>query len=170
MNISLQWTITVFYWIAFPIYTALYLLAYYIFLGFTIIMHPLYVVLMFVLQPVIYLGLVISYCVTWPFYFLLRFETLYIFLGTAGLIGLASGLLLHFYYGFMYSLFGLAPHHNTKKIRTAKEYRESVREREPKSPIKAPLSPTGHFSDGNPSRGRRGLLSQTILEETDSDF
>lgn len=93
-------------------------------------------------------------------------QTIYIYLGIASLTGLAIGLLLYFFYDFLYTSLKLAPDAPARGP-TAKQYRESRRKKAnfEQGPM---LSPVSGVSD-TPGKGRRGLLAQTIHEE-DSDF
>jgi hypothetical protein len=85
------------------------------------------------------------------------------------------GLLLALIYGSMKKPLGLDSKPEPQG-RTAKQYREEKHKRKAKSetPIMSPgyLSPS-HLSMSDSSRraGRgKGLLSQTIMEEVDSDY
>lgn len=97
-------------------------------------------------------------------------KTLYIYLGIAGLVGIAFGLGLHFLYGLLHSTLRLG-----SKPRvwgpTAKEHRAAWRNKKAAKEANESLmySPSTAMDDISPKR-RRGLLSQTIHEEIDSDF
>lgn len=164
MNIYLDWTLTVLYWIALPIYWVLYV----ILIALLFVLKPLYSILLFLLQPVFYLGAFIAYVAALPYHFLKRFETLYIYLGVGGLIGVACGLLLHFLLNYMARTFNLR---RAAPVRgpTAKEHRAAWRKKKLASVDPVLFASTLNVED-SPPRGRQGLLAQTIHEEIDSDF
>ncbi|GAB7347853.1 hypothetical protein MBLNU459_g5385t1 [Dothideomycetes sp. NU459] len=164
MNTYLAWLLTVLSWIVYPVYFVLY----YVALGILAVLSPISRVLLFLLQPVVYLAQFIGTCVTAPFYFLQRFETLYIYLGVASLTGVAIALLLHYFYSFLHSSLHLASEPATRGP-TAKQYR-AARQRKAKQAYEPLLSPVPLGVSDIPGRGRRGLLAQTIHEEGDSDF
>jgi hypothetical protein len=101
-------------------------------------------------------------------------QTLYIYLGIAALIGVGLGFVVSFIYDFLRKPLGLdelPPPQN----RTAKQYRTDKRKRKAKA--EAPLMTAGYLSpshlsmsDGTRRRRNKGLLSQTIMEEMDSDY
>lgn len=98
---------------------------------------------------------------------LLACQTLYIYLGIAGLIGCSAGLCLHFAFGFLSTTLNIHDSQPSKalpKQRTAAEYRAARRERKADMGISTPPA----VKKGSSLR-RRGLLSQTIIEEDDSD-
>ncbi|KAL1304476.1 hypothetical protein AAFC00_003467 [Neodothiora populina] len=167
MNIYLATTLTVLYWIVYP----LYLVLYYVALAVLYILAPVTRVVLFVLQPLFYFARLVGACITAPFYFFAKFETLYIYLGVATLTGFAVGLLLYFLHDFLCRTFRIAQTSVTEDI-TVKQYRERRRNRaklgQSHEPMLSPVSLKDSVSD-TPGKGRRGLLAQTIHEE-DSDF
>ncbi|KAI6864972.1 hypothetical protein KC338_g5253 [Hortaea werneckii] len=156
----------------------------------------------FLLQPVVYLARFILICLLAPFRLLVKFETLYIYLGTAALVGLTIGLMVSLIYGSLSNIIGSnttpAAAAAQSRLRSAKEYRETKKRKKQNrllsddspailSPVPA-SSPVrvaqrdylsagygggggGGISD-HVRRSRRfhGLLDQTIMEATDSDF
>ncbi|GAB1728168.1 hypothetical protein NU195Hw_g6116t1 [Hortaea werneckii] len=153
----------------------------------------------FLLQPVVYLARFILICLLAPFRLLVKLETLYIYLGTAALVGLIIGLIISLIYGSLSNIIGSNPapaDSAQSRLRSAKEYRETKKRKKQNrllsddppailSPVPA-SSPVrvaqrdylsagcgvgGGMSD-HVRRSRRfhGLLDQTIMEATDSDF
>lgn len=101
-------------------------------------------------------------------------QTLYIYLGIAALVGVGLGLLVSFVYEFLRKPLGL-DESSSSQSRTAKQYRTDKRKRKAKAA--APLMTAGYLSpshlsmsDGARMRRNKGLLSQTIMEEMDSDY
>lgn len=102
-------------------------------------------------------------------------QTLYIYLGIAALVGITLGLLISLIAGSLNKILGLEPE-STPPGRTAKQYREARRKQRVKA--EAPLMSPGYISPGYLSlsdgmrKGNRGkgLISQTIMEEVDSDY
>lgn len=101
-------------------------------------------------------------------------QTLYIYLGIAALVGIGLGLLVSFVYNALRKPLGLDESPQPKG-RTAKQYRTEKRKRKTKA--EAPLITAGYLSPSHlsTSEGARrarnkGLISQTILEEMDSDY
>lgn len=99
-------------------------------------------------------------------------QTLYIYLGTAGLIGCLTGAILFIIFKVLASTLNIDPTGAPKareKGRTTAEYRAARRVKKedlsPHSPIATPIV----FKKANASQ-RRGLLSQAIMEEEDSDY
>ncbi|KAI7201732.1 hypothetical protein KC343_g6313 [Hortaea werneckii] len=155
----------------------------------------------FLLQPVVYLARFILICLLAPFRLLVKLETLYIYLGTAALVGLTVGLIISLIYGSLSNIIGsnTAPAAAAQsRLRSAKEYRETKKRKKQNRLLSdeppAILSPVlasspirvaqrdylsagygggggGGMSD-HVRRSRRfhGLLDQTIMEATDSDF
>ncbi|KAI7377800.1 hypothetical protein KC336_g19492 [Hortaea werneckii] len=154
----------------------------------------------FLLQPVIYLARFILTCLLAPFRLLVKLETLYIYLGTAALVGLTIGLIISLIYGSLSNMIGSnaapAAAAARSRLRSAREYRETKKRKKQNQLLsgEAPaiLSPVptsspvraaqrDYFSAGygggvgmgdqvRRSRRFHGLLDQTIMEATDSDF
>jgi hypothetical protein len=95
-------------------------------------------------------------------------QTLYIYLGTAGLIGCLTGGILFIIFKFVSSrlhIDGAIASEPRDQGRTTAEYRSTRRKVE---------ESLDHSPYGSPvvlrkMEGRRGLLSQAIIEEEDSD-
>ncbi|KAI6813205.1 hypothetical protein KC340_g16644 [Hortaea werneckii] len=193
-------TLTVLSYIWWPIGTLLSFLAKFVLYLAKLLYWPIG----FLLQPVIYLARFILTCLLAPFRLLVKLETLYIYLGTAALVGLIIGLIISLIYGSLSNIIGSntapAAAAAQSRLRSAREYRETKKRQkqnrllsdEPPailSPVPA-SSPVrvaqrdqlsagygggggggGGMSD-HVRRSRRfhGLLDQTIMEATDSDF
>jgi hypothetical protein len=98
-------------------------------------------------------------------------QTLYIYLGTATLIGGLTGGVLFAIYSFLSSSLNIdsaASPTPPKQGRTPAEFQAARREKQQKAVDREP--PTPVLLDKPPSSRRRGLLSQTIDEEEDSDY
>lgn len=102
-------------------------------------------------------------------------QTLYIYLGIAAIVGIALGVFVSFVYNLLRKPLGLDQEPQPPG-RTAKEYR--IEQRKRKAKAEAPLVTAGYLSpsylsmsDGMRKGNRgKGLLSQTIMEEVDSDY
>ena len=108
-------------------------------------------------------------------------QTLYVYLGIAALVGGALGLLIYLLFNSLSDILGLRSSPTTADDastgRTAKQYREERRKQKAKA--EAPLMSPGYHSPGYGSlsdgmrKGNRvgkGLISQTIMEEMESDY
>ena len=104
-------------------------------------------------------------------------QTLYIYLGIAALVGIGLGLTISFVYDSLRKPLGLDETQESRasRERTAKQYRTDKRKRKAKA--EAPLMTAGYLSpshlslsDGARRARSKGLLSQTIMEEVDSDY
>ncbi|KAK4984090.1 hypothetical protein LTR50_006832 [Elasticomyces elasticus] len=166
MNIYLAWALAILYWISYPIYKILYFVA----LAIYYILRPVYYSVIFLAQPLLYLASFIGDCIAWPFRFLHRFEDIYIYLGVGGLIGIAAGLMLHYFYGFLYTSLGLKSEPKPKGP-TAKQYRAARKKKKAAIGFGEPMISPAYLGLSDRGRGRgRGLISQTIMEENDSDY
>ena len=99
-------------------------------------------------------------------------QTLYVFLGTAGLIGCLAGAILFVVFRFLSSSLHLnAPilPEEPAKGRTAAEYRAARRVKKEEMMDYSPSTTPVVLKRVSGPR-RRGLLSQAIIEEEDSDF
>lgn len=96
---------------------------------------------------------------------------MYIYLGTAALIGCMTGAVLYFLFNFLSSSLSIdtAPRTRQRKQRTTAEFR-SARHEKQQQMLAAPGPPTQIAVDKAPGYRARGLLSSTIVEEEDSDF
>jgi len=140
--------------------------------------------LMVILAPVLYLGHYISWTFLLPLRLIAKFETIYIFLGVAAIIGLATGSVLHFSSTILASLFNINTNpkesgltavsgralHDFEKLESAWQ-RSTIRRPDagPRSEAVAEGYPKRPRDDVNYRTEDQGLLSQTILEEDDSD-
>ena len=97
-------------------------------------------------------------------------QTLYIYLGAAGLVGCMTGAILYFIFKFLSSSLSIDANSKEKprKSRTTAEFR--VARREKQDQMLAASLPIPVVVDKVPGRRGRGLLSQTIVEEEDSDL
>ncbi|KAK4543153.1 hypothetical protein LTR36_005931 [Oleoguttula mirabilis] len=168
--------LTILWYICWPVGMLLYYLA----VAVLFVLKLLYRPAGFLLQPFVYLGRFIVACLIAPFQLLVRFETLYIYLGVAAIAGLTVGLAVSYAYGSLSSLLRLGSEPESAPGRTAKEYR--VAKRTEKAKLEAPLMTAGahspaavspsHMSMSDSARKARrskGLLNQTIME-VDSDY
>ena len=102
-------------------------------------------------------------------------KTLYIYLGIAALVGVGLGLLVSFTYDALRKPLGL-DQDPQQPGRTAKQYREEKRKRKTKA--EAPQITAGYVSPNNvslpdgvrKSKRGKGVATQTIMEELDSDY
>ncbi|KAF2128342.1 hypothetical protein P153DRAFT_292961 [Dothidotthia symphoricarpi CBS 119687] len=132
------------------------------------ILKPVIILGNFILLPFLHLSRAIIHVLTFPFRLQLleRIETLYIYLGTASLIGCMTGAVLFILFKVISSSLNLDAPKPREQGRTTAEYRAARRERahasEPETPVVVKRIPTSR---------KRGLLSQAIVEEAeDSDF
>lgn len=95
-------------------------------------------------------------------------QTVYIYLGIAGLVGLATGGVLHYSASFLNSLLRLESTGADSEGRTAASYRKE-KQKKRMAGVASPLS-FDALSRGTSPPYRRGRLPQTILEEEDSEF
>jgi hypothetical protein len=93
-------------------------------------------------------------------------QTLYIYLGTAGLIGCLMGGILFILFKSVSSSLHLDKPVVRNQGRTAAEYRSARRKKE-ESLHHLPVETPAVLKK---AEGRKGLLSQAIIEEEDSDF
>ncbi|KAH7357443.1 hypothetical protein BKA66DRAFT_574440 [Pyrenochaeta sp. MPI-SDFR-AT-0127] len=139
-----------------------------------ILLSPIWVLGSFLLLPFIHLGHTIINVVSFPFslQWRERFETLYIFLATAGLIGCLTGAILFITFKFLSSTLNIDPTVASKpreKGRTTADYRAARRVKREELIDHSPVATPVVLKKVSGPR-RRGLLSQAIIEEEDSDF
>jgi hypothetical protein len=159
--------------------------------------------LLILLAPAIYLGSYAVAAALLPLKFFAKFEvsscffkpshhanpkqTLYIYLGVAAIVGLVTGLILHFFSTMLVSLFSLAPvapgsytSRTAASVRAERQQRKLEAAWETSVPKKEPESWRDELSarrrqtewldaDRGRKREEQGLLGQTILEEEDSE-
>ncbi|XP_014554066.1 hypothetical protein COCVIDRAFT_39963 [Bipolaris victoriae FI3] len=139
-----------------------------------ILLRPFYLLVTFALLPFIHLAHAIFQLVSLPFTvkWLEQIETLYVFLGIAALIGCITGTTLFIMFKFLSSTLRIdAPIVPDKPIetRTAAQYRAERRAKKEEAVHRLPaITPVVLKKPAGPRR--RGLLSQAIIEEEDSDF
>ncbi|KAF2203436.1 hypothetical protein GQ43DRAFT_265047 [Delitschia confertaspora ATCC 74209] len=154
---------TVFYYILFPLIK--------IFQVALFILSPFWTILSFVLLPVTTLlqGIwsVLLFPLRWKL--LQKFETIYIFLGIGAIIGVLAAATIHLCFNFLSSVLSVDSRHGTQRLgRTAASYR-ATREKRKARPAGYP-SPRNRTKGFDTTYGQPGLLSQTIIEEGDSEF
>ncbi|KAF4547173.1 Hypothetical protein D9617_54g000070 [Elsinoe fawcettii] len=200
MNPYLALVITILYWILYPIYWVIYYVLVALLNVVLFFVNPVYSVILFLLQPVIFVGVFISQLAYLPIDLITRLETIYIFLGVGGLVGVTAGLFLHGIFAFLSSTLGLR---STRPIRgpTARQHREARRRKSERSEVSSrsrpptPAEPIVQRPDtqGEPERpvkqdrmrlsalpklmlqgpspeGKRSLYDQTMEEDADSDL
>ncbi|EKG16160.1 hypothetical protein MPH_06597 [Macrophomina phaseolina MS6] len=152
------------------LYYTFFLPVHTLFRGLALVLSPVYYGLQFVLLPFIYLAHIVWRILVLPFVLLAKLETLYVYLGVAGIIGVFAGGVLYFSFSLLKSTFNLDSYDDVYGV-TAAEYRAARRKRKAEeSYAEAPIL-VGH---GRPKDLRflkpRDVLVQTILEEDDSDY
>ncbi|OCK84810.1 hypothetical protein K432DRAFT_288118 [Lepidopterella palustris CBS 459.81] len=162
-QVYLSVALTVVYYLVYPIVRLLQWIL--------IALSPLWYCLQFLLLPLTHLGHVFLDIFLFPFQFQLlkRIETIYIYLGIAGLIGFMTGGILYLCFNFLSSALNIDPaaEEAQAKWRTAASYRAARRRKKMQS-LDHLLGPTMIKEEG--VQPQKGLLSQTIIEEEDSDF
>ncbi|ORX97945.1 hypothetical protein BCR34DRAFT_496483 [Clohesyomyces aquaticus] len=139
------------------------------------VLSPFWVVGQFMLLPVTYLVHAILHIILFPFRLQLleKLETIYIYLGIAGLIGCITGAILFLSINILSSMLridaraGTQPRHEHAG-RTAAEFRATRRKRMEDTRENRSTPPVARIS--GPSQGRRGVGSQAILKEEDRDL
>ncbi|KAI8940791.1 hypothetical protein NX059_002055 [Plenodomus lindquistii] len=129
----------------------------------------------FAILPFIYLGQVIVSILTFPFSvtWLDRIETLYVFLGTAALIGCITGGVLYAIVRVLSSTLNIDQPVVPKprqKPRSVAEYRAAKAVKKEKAFGLGPSIPPVIVKKVPEFRRRKGLLSSVVIEEEDSDF
>lgn len=76
------------------------------YLAYTVLLslRALLAIPLFAAAPLVHIGYFVSYGCWWPFHFLAKFETLYIFFGVATLVGIITGTSLHYVSTFLASV------------------------------------------------------------------
>ncbi|KAF2999204.1 hypothetical protein E8E13_000128 [Curvularia kusanoi] len=138
-----------------------------------VLLSPIWNVISFLLLPFVHLAKGLFTVVTFPLQvkWLERIETLYIYLGTAGLIGCMTGAVLYFIFNLLSSSLSSHATSNPKprRSRTAAEFRTEQREKREER-LSDYSGPSRVISERTPASKRRDLLSQSIAEEEDSDL
>ncbi|KAF2012574.1 hypothetical protein BU24DRAFT_254689 [Aaosphaeria arxii CBS 175.79] len=144
----------------------------------TFILSPFWRIAQFFLLPftVLVQGLLGILLLPFRLNLLERFETIYIYLGIASLIGFAAGAALYVTFHVLSTTLRIdtateledRKHANARTIEAYRAERKSKRRRSGKDVLS--ISPTITSGEAVMARRQRGLLSQTIIEEEDSDF
>ncbi|KAF2490495.1 hypothetical protein BU16DRAFT_543814 [Lophium mytilinum] len=136
-----------------------------------LVLLPLWRLIQWILLPVTHLARVLLGVALFPFHaqLLSRFETLYIYLGVAGLVGSITGLILFTCFNFLSTILRIDAATEDKQAQgmTAASYRAARRRKQAIQPA-YPLSPT--VLKEEVTGPHRNLLAQTIVEEEDSDL
>ncbi|KAH8725981.1 hypothetical protein GQ44DRAFT_739171 [Phaeosphaeriaceae sp. PMI808] len=145
-----------------------------------VLLSPLWTLITFLLLPFIHLAHTLVTIITFPFsaQWLDRIETLYIYLGIAGLIGCITGSLIFILFKFLSSTLNIESGsaimpRPRDQGRTTAQFRASQRTKQEvviQQQQKQELPPSPVVLDKVPGPRRKGLLSQAIIEEEDSDF
>ncbi|KAF1838985.1 hypothetical protein BDW02DRAFT_272068 [Decorospora gaudefroyi] len=139
-----------------------------------ILLSPFYNVITFILLPFVHLGRAVIGVLSIPFTvkWLERIETLYVYLGTAALVGCITGTIVFAIFKVMSSSLNIDATIVPKtrhQGRTTAEYRAARRVKK-EGIIDHSPSATPVVLKKVAGPRRRGLLSQAIMEEEDSDF
>ncbi|KAI9661760.1 MAG: hypothetical protein M1821_008999 [Bathelium mastoideum] len=164
MNQYLRLALAALYYISLPVWiTIIWLYK---------VIKPLYHVLVFFALPFIYLGRFMLFLISWPFFVLAKFETLYIYIGVASLVGIATGTVIYGILQILSSALHLESEESTPEMpkRTVASYRAARRKRKEQNSIGTASPPVYITKSEREGSTPLGLLSQTILEENDSDF
>lgn len=137
------------------------------------LLSPFWVVGSFLLLPFIHLAKALFYVVTFPLQvkWLERIETLYTYLGTAGLIGCLTGAVLYFIFNLLSSsiINQPTPKPKPRETRTAAEFK-SQQSGKREERLSGRSGPSRVIVARPPASKRSDLLSQSIVEEEDSDI
>ncbi|KAF2854360.1 hypothetical protein T440DRAFT_273728 [Plenodomus tracheiphilus IPT5] len=139
------------------------------------VLSPFYRVALFLLLPFIHAGQVVINILSFPFSakWLERIETLYIYLGTAALIGCITGGILYTIIRVLSSTLNIdakAPPKPRQKSRTVAQYRATKAVEKKDFPDLGPSIPPVILKKVPEFRRRKGLLSSAVIEEEDSDL
>jgi len=99
-------------------------------------------------------------------------QTLYVYLGTAALIGGLTGAVIFAIFKFISASLNIdstAVPPPKERVRSAAEFPSAQREKREEK-IEFPPAPVPVVLKKMPGSRRKGLLSQAIMEEEDSDF
>ncbi|OSS43667.1 hypothetical protein B5807_11561 [Epicoccum nigrum] len=137
------------------------------------LLSPFWIVGSFLLLPFTHLAKGLFHVVTFPLQakWLERIETLYIYLGIAALIGCLAGAVLHFIFNLLSSSISNQPTPKPKprETRTTAEFRSQQRGKREER-LSGHSGPSRVIVARPPASKRSGLLSQSIVEEEDSDI
>ncbi|KAF1915434.1 hypothetical protein BDU57DRAFT_273201 [Ampelomyces quisqualis] len=140
------------------------------------LLAPICTLLRFLLLPFIHLAHTVISAVTYPFsvQWLHRIETLYVYLGTAALVGSITGAIIFIVFRFLSSSLNInspmVPHPRHRP-RTTADFRAARRQKkEEEESLNYSAASTPVVLKRVPGMRSQGLLSQAIIEEEDSDF
>lgn len=142
----------------------------------TFLLAPFYRVTVFLLLPFTHAAHVLTNVLSFPFTvkWLERIETLYVYLGTAALIGCITGGILYTIMRVLSSTLNINPSSAMpkprQKSRTVAEYRATKAVNKEGVFDQKPSIPPVIMKKVPEFRRRKGLLSSAIIEEEDSDF
>ncbi|KAL5121644.1 hypothetical protein ACEQ8H_000330 [Pleosporales sp. CAS-2024a] len=138
------------------------------------VVAPIWSVIAFVSLPFAHLAHAVFGVTTFPLraQWLARIETFYIYFGTAALIGCLTGAIVFAIFSFISSSLNIdsaiVPRPKDPSRSTADtqaDHREKRERLHDQPPLRAPV-----VLNKMPGSRRKGLLSQAIMEEEDSDF
>ncbi|KAF2719865.1 hypothetical protein K431DRAFT_286346 [Polychaeton citri CBS 116435] len=98
--------------IVLPVFLLVYYIAFFLYKATVLILRPLH----FLALPLILIGRFTAACFIFPFHFLARFETIYIYLSTASLVGLAIGAIVALLYNTLYTTLDLSSSNSTRSL------------------------------------------------------
>lgn len=158
------------------------LMVHYLSYPILILSKPITILLLALITPIFRTAQGIVHTCLWPLRFMARFETLYIFLSVALLVGLLAGVALHYTSGILTALFDLdCNSEEPQRGRTMASYRarrEKLRCKTRIPPMVTQVSPSAArentlrndfahpFERDTPLK--KSLLTATILEEDDT--
>ncbi|KAI4131180.1 MAG: hypothetical protein LQ338_001385 [Usnochroma carphineum] len=162
--------------------TLLKLLSLYLFYPIFLFLKYVGLLLVAVAAPFLHLAHYLLHGCMWPLRFLAKFETLYIFVGAALLVGVVTGATLHYASAFLIALMNLESQPEEEpRGRTMASYRAERKDKlqhETRPPPRPPVSTSPRiestFKDKfsnfreRDTYSERSLLTSTILEEDDS--
>jgi len=136
---------------------------------------PFYHVAVFVALPLLHAASTAIHIASLPFtvQWLERIETLYVYLGTAALIGCITGGVVYTLFGFLSSALHMdapAVPAAPARRRTATASRAAKAGPKQAPPDRGPAVPPEIVKKVPEFRLRRGLLSSAVIEEEDSDL
>ncbi|KAF2841570.1 hypothetical protein M501DRAFT_575967 [Patellaria atrata CBS 101060] len=141
------------------------------------ILKGVWSIVYFILLPGIVIVEWLGRMAGWVGAFVARFETLYIYLGIASLIGAAFGLLLYYLSTLLTSTLNLEGSSSLtgyENGRTIKAYREQRRRKKLQESgldrLKLHAIRTGRVDPEYLETRERGQMEETIMEEEDSEF
>ncbi|KXT04855.1 hypothetical protein AC578_3422 [Pseudocercospora eumusae] len=148
-----------------------------IWIAILFLLNMLYLPIRLLLQPLVHFARFTLLLAAMPFHVAARFETLYIYLGVAAIVGLLGGVIVACVYSILYNFFDLETPPEPVSLRTAKQYRQEKQKQKLQSEHSSffsprLLSPAALSSGyGSLSEGCKGsLLATAIMEEEDSEF